>query len=145
MKPSPNSHLKIALVVVLAGIGVLAINPVSVARFQQRAAPAARAAISAAISEEARKAEVANRKPLRIIRDRYALFSAVAVDAERNEVVLQDENMFRTLVYDRTTNTPPRAALIRAKASHRRPKDAPGVELWRLHRSEDRQYFRREQ
>jgi len=66
-------------------------------------------------TDDARKAEVANRKPLRMIRDRYALFSAVAVDADRNEVVLQDENQFRTLVYDRTTNTPPTAALSEPK------------------------------
>jgi len=50
-----------------------------------------------------------------MIRDRYVLFSAVAVDADRNEVVLQDENQFRTLVYDRTTNTPPTAALSEPK------------------------------
>ena len=41
-------------------------------------------------TDDARKAAVANRKPLRMIRDQYALFSAVAVDAERNEVVLLD-------------------------------------------------------
>ncbi len=66
-------------------------------------------------TDEAKKAEVANRKPLTMIRDKYALFSAVAVDPERNEVVLQDENQFRTLVYDRTTNTPPTASLSEPK------------------------------
>lgn len=66
-------------------------------------------------SEEARRAEVAKRTPLRSIRDPYALFSAVAVDAPRNEVVLQDENLFRTLIYDRTANTPPSAAMTEPK------------------------------
>src|SRR5437667_2727466 len=91
---------KIGLAAVLAGLCLVAFSPATVARFQV---------------SEAKKAEVANRKPLRIIRDRYALFSAVAVDAERNEVVLQDENQFRSLVYDRTTNTPPTAALSEPK------------------------------
>jgi len=60
-------------------------------------------------ADEAKRKEVADRKPLRVIRDPYALFSAVAVDPVRNEVVVQDENLFRTLVYDRTANTPPTA------------------------------------
>ena len=91
---------KIRSAVIVGVLSLLALSSVTIARFQV---------------SDARKAEVANRKPLRIIRDRYALFSAVAVDAERNEVVLQDENMFRTLVYDRTTNTPPNAALSEPK------------------------------
>lgn len=111
MQPSSNLPWKISLVLVLAGISVLAFNPVTVALFQQRAVSAGRSSTA----DEARKVEVAKRKPLRIIRDRYALFSAVAVDAVRNEVVLMDENLFRTLVYDRTTNTPPTAALSEPK------------------------------
>ena len=111
MKPSSNSKRKTILLALLSGIGLLAVSPATVAWFQQRAATEGRAVTT----DEAKKAQVANRKPLRIIRDRYALFSAVAVDAERNEVVLQDENMFRTLVYDRTTNTPPNATLSEPK------------------------------
>jgi DNA-binding beta-propeller fold protein YncE len=111
MKPLSNLPWKIVPAAVLSGVLLFVISPVTVARLQQRAASAGRAATV----DEAKKVEVANRKPLRIIRDRYALFSAVAVDAERNEVVLQDENMFRTLVYDRTTNTPPNAALSEPK------------------------------
>src|SRR5437870_4900527 len=82
------------------------------AAFAQGTSPAPRAAGPA---DEAKRAEVAKRKPLRMIRDKYALFSAVAVDAERNEAVMQDENQFRSLVYDRTTNTPPTAALSEPK------------------------------
>ncbi len=80
------------------------------ALWQER--PAGRAA---AAGEEAKRAEVAQRKPLRTIRDPYALYSAVAVDSARNEVVLQDENLFRTLVYDRRANTPPSAAMTEPK------------------------------
>lgn len=68
------------------------------------------AAARAQTAGEAARKAVAARKPLRVIRDSYALFSAVAVDPVRNEVVVQDENLFRTMVYDRTTNTPPSAA-----------------------------------
>ena len=81
------------------------------ALWQQQAAEAR----AEAAEDRARRAEVAQRKPLRTIRDPYALFSAVAVDSVRNEVVLQDENLFRTLVYDRTTNTPPNAAMTEPK------------------------------
>jgi DNA-binding beta-propeller fold protein YncE len=94
---SSSRFWRIGLVLVFALISVLPVSS------QQKA------------TDDARKAAVANRKPLRMIRDQYALFSAVAVDAERNEVVLQDENQFRTLVYDRTTNTPPTAALSEPK------------------------------
>jgi len=57
----------------------------------------------------------ADREPIRIIRDTYPTFSAVAVDVERNEMVLQDENLFQILVYDRTANTPPTATMTEPK------------------------------
>jgi DNA-binding beta-propeller fold protein YncE len=44
--------------------------------------------------------------PLRKVRDAYPSFAAVAVDMERNEVVMTDENLFQILVYDRTEHTP---------------------------------------
>ncbi len=53
--------------------------------------------------------------PLRMIRDPYAGFSSVAVDAIRNEVLATDENNFRILVYDRMDNTPPQAAMTEPK------------------------------
>src|ERR1043166_6023601 len=46
------------------------------------------------------------KKPVRMIRDRYASFSSVAVDPSNNEVVLTDENLFNVLVYNRSDNTP---------------------------------------
>src|SRR5437588_7678382 len=41
---------------------------------------------------------IAGRKPLRMIRDPNAAYSAVAVDTSHNEVVLTDENLFNVLV-----------------------------------------------
>ncbi len=59
--------------------------------------------------------EASQRDPLRVIRDPYAGYSAVAVDPVRGEVVLTDENLFNILVYDRLENTPPSAALSEPK------------------------------
>jgi len=53
--------------------------------------------------------------PLRQIRDPYPAFAAIAVDADRNEVVVTDENLFQVLVYDRTENTPAGVAASRPK------------------------------
>jgi hypothetical protein len=55
-------------------------------------------------------ADAAFKKPVRMIRDRYAAFSSIAVDARNNEVVLTDENLFNVLVFDRLDNTPPAKA-----------------------------------
>jgi 6-phosphogluconolactonase (cycloisomerase 2 family) len=57
----------------------------------------------------------ADREPVRTIADDRATYSAVAVDPKRNEVVLQDENLFQILVYDRTANTPERAPMTEPK------------------------------
>ena len=55
------------------------------------------------------------RPPRRVIRDQFPTYSAVAVDPGNNEIVLQDENLFQILVYDRTANTLPTAALTEPK------------------------------
>ncbi|MBI4463222.1 MAG: hypothetical protein HY647_00825 [Acidobacteria bacterium] len=65
--------------------------------------------------DEAARLEVSKREPVRVIRDPSAVYSAVAVDAKRNEVVIADENNFNILVYDRLTNTPPTAAMSEPK------------------------------
>jgi DNA-binding beta-propeller fold protein YncE len=49
------------------------------------------------------------RPPVRTIRDTYPIFSSVAVDNKRNEVYLQDTNLFSIKVFDRTHNTPSNA------------------------------------
>src|SRR5437868_1494291 len=69
----------------------------------------------------AQKAAVAARKYLRRIHDEYPQFSSVAVDPERNEVVVTDENLFQTMVYDRTTNTPAKAKMSEPKRAIRGP------------------------
>jgi len=94
------------------------VNPVTVALAMQQAAPARRTAGPTA----AQKAEVASRKPIRRIHDEYPQYSAVAVDVERNEVVMADENLFQMLVYDRTTNTPPSASMSEPKRTIAGPK-----------------------
>lgn len=50
--------------------------------------------------------ETETRKPIRKIEDEYAGFSAMALDPNRNEVVLVDEFDFDILVYDRLATTP---------------------------------------
>ena len=81
-----------------------------------RAAGAVEQASSAGpVPTAAQKAAVAARRPIRTIHDQYPQFSAVAVDVQRNEVVLQDENLFQVMVFDRTTNTPPTAAMSEPK------------------------------
>ncbi len=56
-----------------------------------------------------------DRDPLRVIRDPYPSFSVVAMDVERGEVIVGDENLFQILVYDRMANTPPGAAFTEPK------------------------------
>jgi DNA-binding beta-propeller fold protein YncE len=70
----------------------------------------------------AEKAAVAARKYIRRIHDDYPQYSAVAVDMERGEVVMADENLFQMLVYDRTTNTPKNAAMSEPKRRIAGPK-----------------------
>jgi DNA-binding beta-propeller fold protein YncE len=62
-----------------------------------------------------RVVDFSRRRPVRMIRDPYAAYSAVAVDPVHDEVVLTDENLFSVVVYDRTENTPPNARLSEPK------------------------------
>jgi DNA-binding beta-propeller fold protein YncE len=63
--------------------------------------------------------------PLRVIEDDTATFSAVAVDPVRNEIVLQDENLFQIHVYDRASPTPAPSAVSTPK----RVIDGPNTEI----------------
>ena len=56
-----------------------------------------------------------NLAPVRVIRDTYPTYSAIAVDLNTNEVLLQDENLFGIKVFNRTDNTPPAAAFSEPK------------------------------
>src|SRR3989442_7030757 len=46
------------------------------------------------------------RPPVRTIRDTYPIYSSVAVDPIRDEVILQDTNLFAVRVFNRLDNTP---------------------------------------
>ncbi len=48
-----------------------------------------------------------NRAPVRVIHDEYPTFSAVAIDPVRHEMILQDENLFQIMVFDRTATSKP--------------------------------------
>ena len=78
-------------------------------------APQQQATASSPAPGTAAKAAVAARKPLTMIRDNFAAYSALAVDPTHNEIVMVDENQFSILAYDRLANTPPRAALTEPK------------------------------
>ncbi len=58
-----------------------------------------------------RTATTIERAPLRVIRDTYPTYSAIAVDTNSDEVYLQDENLFGLKVFNRLDNTPPNAQL----------------------------------
>ncbi len=72
-------------------------------------APATAQSRPAQVAPNDVKAQVANRRPTRILRDSYPAYSAVAVDTTHNEVVLAAEDLLSVMVHDRTQNTPPTA------------------------------------
>jgi 6-phosphogluconolactonase (cycloisomerase 2 family) len=53
--------------------------------------------------------------PVRVIRDTHPTYSAVVVDSQNNEIILQDENLFQIMVYDRLANTPVNASMTEPK------------------------------
>lgn len=75
---------------------------------------AARFAAASADTETKASVEV-NRNPLRIIRDTYPTYSAIALDFNSDEVFLEDENLFGIKVFNRTENTPPSANFTEPK------------------------------
>ena len=77
-------------------------------------------------SEETAPGDASGKKPVRMIRDRYASYSSVAVDATNNEVVVTDENLFNVLVYNRLDNTPPTTS-NRTEALYRGTEDKDRV------------------
>jgi DNA-binding beta-propeller fold protein YncE len=56
-----------------------------------------------------------DRAPVRVIRDTYPTYSAIAQDAQTGDIFLQDENLFGIKVFDRLTNTPANAAFSEPK------------------------------
>jgi 6-phosphogluconolactonase (cycloisomerase 2 family) len=86
--------------------------PALIAALQQEPRTARPASASAANAQSFLTLE---RAPLRTIRDSFPTYSAVAVDVTNNEIVLQDENLFQIMVYDRLANTPPTARMTEPK------------------------------
>jgi DNA-binding beta-propeller fold protein YncE len=86
-----------------------------VLREQEAAAKADVAVRGEPMPSAGSQAEVDARKPVRMIKDNYASFSSVAVDITNDEVVMTDESLFNIVAYDRTENTPPRAAMSEPK------------------------------
>ena len=75
-------------------------------------APARSAATSAELGP---RNLIRDRPPLRVIKDPYPTYSAVAMDFNHDEIVLLDENLFQIMAYDRTANTPPSATMTEPK------------------------------
>jgi hypothetical protein len=71
--------------------------------------------LQAAVYAQSPAGATLDHEPLRVIEDDAATFSAVAVDPVRNEIVLQDENLFQIHVYDRTAATPAPGAISTPK------------------------------
>lgn len=55
------------------------------------------------------------RPPVRTIRDTYPIYSSIGVDPVRDEVVLQDTNLFAIRIFNRLENTPPDADASKPK------------------------------
>lgn len=71
--------------------------------------------LAVAGSADGVRPQVEDRAPVRIIRDTYPTYSAVALNLQTDEVFLQDENLFGIKVFNRLDNTPPRAAFTEPK------------------------------
>jgi DNA-binding beta-propeller fold protein YncE len=70
---------------------------------------------AAQVRNDDRKPILIERPPQRVIKDPYPSFSAVAVNADENMLIVTDENLYRILEYDRRDNTRPEARLTEPK------------------------------
>ena len=84
------------------------------ALFQERSVYAA--------SQEGGQTGEVTRPPVRAIKDTYPIYSSVAVDPLRDEVVLQDTNLFGIKVFNRLDNTPTDAESTKPKRVIQGPK-----------------------
>lgn len=75
----------------------------------------ARGPAAASAEADLRKSTDSDRAPVRVIRDTYPTYSAIAVDPKAGEVFLEDENLFGIKVFNRTDNTPPTASFTEPK------------------------------
>lgn len=89
---------------------------------QEESQPAAVQGSAEPRPSDAVKEAGAKRRPVRVIQDSSAGFSAVALDLAHDEVVIQDENTYGILTYDRLENTPPTARMSEPKRTIRGEK-----------------------
>jgi hypothetical protein len=82
---------------------------------QMESGPAGAPEAAESRPSEAAKETLAKRRPARMINDRDPAYAAVALDLAHDEVVLQDENTFSILTYNRLENTPPAARISEPK------------------------------
>jgi len=75
----------------------------------------------ASVHAEDDSAEV-TRPPVRTIKDTYPIYSSVAVDPIRDEVVLQDTNLFGIKIFNRLENTPSDVEAAKPKRVIQGPK-----------------------
>jgi len=83
-----KEKFRLLIFVALAGVWIFGLKSTSA----QQAKPA-----------EKRQTLVFDRAPVRIIKDPYATYNGIAVDAEHNEVVMSDSNRQALISYDRLT------------------------------------------
>jgi len=95
-----------------------------IASLQETPPPDRNGAVTASVTaaKAALRNVPGNRDPVRTVRDPYASYSAVTVDMARNEIILQDENLFQIMTYDRTANTPASATMTEPKRIISGPK-----------------------
>jgi DNA-binding beta-propeller fold protein YncE len=75
-----------------------------------------------AASQEGGETADVTRPPVRTIKDTYPIYSSVAVDPLRDEVVLQDTNLFGIKIFNRLDNTPSDAESTKPKRVIQGPK-----------------------
>src|SRR5882762_8893635 len=96
--------------------GEMCVYPELMASLQQQQSGAAPVASTPPRRpSDAVRSAVAARKPTSTVKDPRNSFAGLVVDPIRNEVIMAEENNFSILVYDRTANTPPGAALSEPK------------------------------
>jgi DNA-binding beta-propeller fold protein YncE len=92
--------------------GDVCLIPSAVQREEMRAAIQRRRAGALPFGPET---QTLGTSPDRKIQDKYPAFAAVAVDPQRNEVTVTDENTFKVLTFDRLENTPAGAEASKPK------------------------------
>ena len=108
VQPLPELGGEMCLPTEMASLGLSEASPESLFALMQQSPP------GSASPDTARRV-VIDRTPVRMIKDGYPGFSGLVVDAIRNEIVVNDENLFQIVTYDRTANTPPTAVLTEPK------------------------------